>query len=121
VQLRHALAHAERTLVQRDLALQHVEVRRSALVVTRHHLVAGAVVADRFAKRQMHIHRQRRRGIEARQRRARGQRLFVVGARVALVKTIGGRVRGVAWAVGVEAAQQVGGEDGGAHGCTVRA
>ena len=45
-----------------DLGLERAQVIGGALVVAGDDLVAGAVVAHRFAERDVHVHRQRRRG-----------------------------------------------------------
>jgi hypothetical protein len=60
VQLAHRLAGAQHLGVQFHLAAQVAQVGRGALVVLGDDLVAGAVVAQLLAERDVHVQRQRR-------------------------------------------------------------
>jgi hypothetical protein len=102
VQLRHARRRAERVVHEVDLGVERVQVSGGALVVLRDHLVAGAVVAQRLAERDVHVHRQRR----CRTGRALREGARDVGRAVGLDEAVGGRIRGVARPWRVEASQQ---------------
>jgi hypothetical protein len=62
MQLFHGARTVEKPTLHRDLAMQPLEIRRGALAVLRHHLVAGAIKADGIAEREMEIKRKRTRG-----------------------------------------------------------
>ena len=111
VQLRQRLVAAQHLDLQGQLTFECAEIGSGALVVAGDDLVAGAVEADRLAKRNMHVDRQRR--APAHQAAARctgagalGQRLAVLGRAEGVDKSIRRRVRGVAGARRIELLQQ---------------
>jgi hypothetical protein len=101
VQLLDALARLQLAGHERDLARQKVQVLDRLAVVARHHLVAGAVVADGIAERDMHVHGQRR----GRHHRARPQPARVSVGVEGLDEAVGGGVGSVTRARNVEASQ----------------
>ncbi|MNX08590.1 hypothetical protein D3C86_382930 [compost metagenome] len=110
VQLADGRTGPELRDLQRHFACEVVEVLPPALAVLRHDLVAGAVVAQRFAERDVHVQRQR---LAGRVRIApQVQRLRVVAGAEGLDEAVGRGVRGVARAGHVEAAQQLDGQHG---------
>ena len=119
VQLRHRLAGAELAHDQRDLVVERVEVLGRALVVLRDDLVAGAVVADRFAERHVQVDRQRRAFDAAGAAWPLRHRVARVGAAEARAEAVGRGIRGVARAGFVEALQQALGQLRGGVGACV--
>ena len=113
VQLADGLALAAMGRVQGHLARQVVQVDGSAIVVARHDLVAGAVVAQRLAERHMHIQRQRH-GSRCGTRFAVFKCQDIVFSTESLHETIGRGERGVSGPRYVEATQQLWGDSG--HG-----
>ena len=112
----------EERALQRDLALEVVEVARGVAVRTRDEAGAAAVVAGALAERQVHVQRQRARDrvVVAAQG---GAQVFALAEIAAKVR--GGRVGGVARARHVVAREQLGveldrGGDGGDHDASVR-
>ena len=123
VQLRKPLPAPQFLHVQFDLARQQFQVARGAVVVLGDDLVAGAVVAERVAERDVHVQRQRRRTADDRTFGTLAQRLAVFGGPEGFHEAVGGGVGGVAWPRDVEAAQlgigqrRLGGRGGGCiHG-----
>ncbi|MCY1550300.1 hypothetical protein D9M68_865440 [compost metagenome] len=57
VQLRHVLARTDVCHLQLHLKREVAQVLGGAFVVLGEHLVTGAVVADRFAERNVHVQR----------------------------------------------------------------
>ncbi len=103
VQLLDLTAGVEETGLHVDLAVQTLQVRRGAATVLGHDLIAGTVVADRVAERQMEIQRQGASvGVAAR------SGLAVLGLAEAFVELHRRRIRGIAWAGAVIAADQFG-------------
>jgi hypothetical protein len=114
VQLADGLALAAMGRMQGHLACQVVQVDGGAIVVARHDLVAGAVVAQRLAERHMHIQRQRH-GARCGTRFALLKRQDIVLGTESLYETVGRGERGVSGPRYVEATQQLWGDSG--HGC----
>ena len=104
VQLPETLARAHDGGVQRQFFGQVVQVARRAAVVFGDDLVAGAVVAQRLAKRNVHIQRQRGKPPRCAQRLL--QNPAVVRVVKGLDKTVYRWVRGVARPGNVKAAQE---------------
>ncbi|MNV79895.1 hypothetical protein D3C71_1734660 [compost metagenome] len=113
MQLADGLAGRAVGQLQIQFSLQIVQVFVGALGVPGDDLVAGAVVAQRFAERNVHIQRQRPR-LGRCALAALGQRQGVVLLAKGLDKAVGGGERGIARARHVEALQQLGGDCG--HG-----
>ena len=109
VQLADGLAGADARHVQVHLAAQVAQVGRAAVVVLGDDLVAGAVVAQRFAERNVHVQRQRQRH-GGRAGAALLQRLDVIGLAERLDEAVRRRVRGVARPGHVEFGEQFGGD-----------
>ena len=107
MQLRHGVAQAQMHGVQVDLAAQVAQVIGRPAVVPGDDLVAGAVVAQRFAERNVHVQRKRQRQ-GRRAGPALGERLLVVGGAESLDEAVGGRVGRVARPRDVETPQQLG-------------
>ncbi len=130
VQLRHAAARADRVDDEVDLALQRFQVRCGPRVVLRDDLVAGAVVADRFAERNVHVDGQRRGRAALVGAAAFGEPGFQVARAEGFVEAVGGRIGGVARPGPVDAGQYLtrgrlgrrgpDGDDGVWHGAIVR-
>ena len=107
VELRDRLAGTQPGHVQIDLALQGVQILRCAPVIACHHLVAGAVVAHRFAERDVHVQRQRLRAPDRSCALCSlAERLRILRRAEGVDETVGGGVRGVARAGLVQAPQQ---------------
>lgn len=110
VQLAEGLARAQVAQLQRQLLRQQGQVGGGAVVVLGDDLVAAAVVAQRFAKRDMHVHRQGLGG--GRATAALLKRVQVVGLAKAVGKAVGRGIGGVARARHVKAREQLGGDGG---------
>lgn len=109
VKLGQALARAQHRHVQVDLFVDSFEVGNGTVVPPGHHLVAGTVVTDRLAKRDVNVNRQRRRSA-AHRTRATGplrQRLKVLLGAKGLDKSICGGIGGVAGARHVQTRQRL--------------
>jgi hypothetical protein len=105
VQLVDPLVSGQQRALHGNLAIQVMEVFDRLAVILRDDLVATAVVAQRRAKRDMHIQRQRRAvavRIEA------GDRVPVLCGAEAAAEAVGGRIRRVARTRLVELAHQRG-------------
>ena len=107
VQLGQHLMATEHGHVQLDLALERLEVFAGTLVVTGDDLVARAVVADRLAKRDVHVQRQRHRGARGHLLRSPRQCLPVLARAEGVYETIGRRVGGVARAGDIQPGKQL--------------
>ena len=106
VQLTHHLSYATVRSVQVDLAAQVAQVDLGAVMVFGDDLVAGAVVAQGFAKRDVHVQGQRH-GLGQRARTALLQRQHIIFLTEGLHKSVGrwiGRITGP-WHV--KAAQKI--------------
>ncbi len=91
-----------------DFAVQVIEVFPHAILVARHDLVAGAVVAEGVTERDMNVQRQRRAALVA------GERILPIFVlRERLVELQGGRIGRIARPAAVVAADQVGIENDG--------
>ncbi|KAG1244671.1 hypothetical protein G6F65_021666 [Rhizopus arrhizus] len=113
MQLRHRNARAQFLDMQRDVLRQRIQIAGGAFVMTRHHLVTGAVVTDRVAERDMDVQRQGRgRAGDA----PLLQRLPVVLLAESGVIAISRGVRGVSRPILVQPCQQLGREKGRAGG-----
>ena len=118
VQLAHGQALAATLGVQLHLAPEVVQIPHGPAVVTRDHLVAGAVVAHRLAEWHMHIQRDRRdagRGM----RGPLTQGLEVVSLAKTAGEPVGCGKRGIARAAHIKAAQQFGSDS--SHGNSLQA
>ncbi len=104
MQLRQFVPAGEQAPLHGDLALQVSEVLDSLGMVVRDQLVAGAVVAQRLAKWNVHVQRQRPRRGAAGAGRGRHP---VVGGAEAGTEAVGRRIRGVARARLVQAPDQL--------------
>ena len=107
MQLGHRLSRAKLCPVQVNLAPQVAQVTGRPAVVLGDDLVAGAVITKRFAKRNMHIHRQRQ-GQHGRTFAALDQGLTIVRSAESFDKTVRSRVGRVAGPGNVKSLQQVG-------------
>ena len=114
VQLRHRLATAQHGGVQRHLLRQRVQVFARLVVVLGDDLVAGAVVAHRFAERDVDVQRQRWLATHHRATGALRQRLGVFHRPEGFDEAVGRGVGGVAGPWPIEAAQHRVGQHG--HG-----
>ncbi|MCY1422923.1 hypothetical protein D9M71_386220 [compost metagenome] len=103
VQLLDHLIGIEVTADQLHLAQQALQVGRAAPAVLGDDLVAGAVVADVRAERQVHVQRQSTLGLGA-----GAQGVQQVEGADAVVELHGGGIGGVAWPGQIVAADQVG-------------
>jgi len=107
VQLGHCLSRAKLRCVQVDLTTQITQVTCCAAVVLGDDLVTGAVVTKRFAKRNVHIDRQRQ-SQHGRPIAAQDQGLAIVSGAESLDKTVRRRIGRVTGPGDVKASQQVG-------------
>ena len=106
VQLTHHLSYATVRGVQVDLAAQVAQVDLGAVMVLGDDLVAGAVVAQGFAKRDVHVQGQRH-GLGQRARAALLQRQHIVFLTKRLHETVGRWIGCIAGPWHVKAAQKV--------------
>ena len=106
MQLADRLPEPQMPGVQRDLFAEICQIIRSPLFVLGDDFVAGTVVAQRLAKRNVHIQRQRWL-FAHRARLALHQRLHVIGFAKGFNKTVCSGVGGVARAGHVKACQQL--------------
>ncbi len=106
VKLQQGLAAAERFDLQCEFVLERIEILAGALVMAGDDLVARTVIANRLAKRNVHVDRQRRAPANGAGRLALRQRLAILLRAEGLDEAVGGRIGGVAWTAQVEAAQQ---------------
>jgi hypothetical protein len=110
-QLRILADAGEQAALHLDFALQVGQVSSGLLAVFGDDLVAGAVVADRVAERDVDVQRERARVAAG---AAVGHRMQVVAVAEAVREAVGGRVGGIARAGLAEAGDQAGIEvDGG--------
>jgi len=112
VKLRYHRRAAECIGIQGDLGVQRVQVLTGALVVLGDDLVAGAVVAQRLAERDVNVHRQRRVRTHDGTLGALVQHAQAVMGTKGFDETVCGGVGGVAGAGGIEFAQQICRQDG---------
>jgi len=99
------LVHAgEQRALHGDLALQVGEIGRGLLALPGDDLVAGAVVADRVAERNVQVERERAGAAAGAQA---GHGMQVVAVAEFLAEAVGGRIGGIARAVLAEALEQV--------------
>ncbi len=94
VQLRHGLPQADVLGVQIDLPAEVAQIRRGSVVVLGDDLVAGAVVAQRLTKRDVHVQGQRQ-AHACGARATQAQSLDVVVGTESFNKPVRSRVRGV--------------------------
>jgi len=113
VQLRHRGRDVEVRRDEVDLLYQPINVRRAAALVLRDHLVAAAVVTDRFAEGQVAVDRERR---ALRARLPRCERPEIVVGTESLAKAVRGGIRRVARTERVVLPDQALGRENGAHG-----
>ena len=106
VQLRDRLRRPHDGRVQGHFALQRSQVRRCALMAARHHLVAGAVVADGLAERDVDIQGQGGRRTHALATGALAQRAHVQLCIERLLEPVGRRVGRVPRARGIQFLEQ---------------
>ena len=106
VQLTHHLPYATVRGVQVDLAAQVAQVDIGSVMVLGDDLVAGAVVAQGFAKRDVHVQGQRH-GLGQRARAALLQRQHIVFLTKRLHETVGRWIGCIAGPWHVKAAQKV--------------
>ena len=109
VQLRDRLPGPHRGHHQVDLLLERGQIGLGTRMMTCDDFVAGAVVAHRFTKRDVHVHRQRigRCGHRAPAAAPLMQGLSVLLGAVGLHKAVGRGVRGVAWTTDIQTRQHV--------------
>ena len=107
VQLRHALPCPQRLGVQVDFDLQCVQVLGGPLMVAGDDLVACAVVAHRFAERDVHIDGQRLLAAHHGPFGALRQRPLVISGGEGFHEAVSRRVRGVPGARNIEASQKL--------------
>ena len=98
MQLRYRRAAAKVRQGEIHLGDQCLQVFGSAVMVFGDDLVAGAVIADRFAKWHMDIQGQGYPSPHLRAMSALGQSLLILFYGEGLDKAIGSRIGGVAWA-----------------------
>ena len=108
MQLTHCLPTATVLQMQIQLALQITHVRHSTFMVLGDNFVAGAVVAKRVAKRNVHIERHWLICCSRHFALLQGQDIVTVSKR--LNKPIRSWVRGVTWTRYVVATQEFGGD-----------
>lgn len=108
VQLIHLRPPSHERTVQRDLAIEVLQILFGLATIPRHDLVAAAVEANRAAER--HVHVQRERSGESAAIATPGPAGMGV-RRVAGVKPIRRGIRRVARSVAIEAADEIGVEE----------